>query len=266
MIRYWSLPVIESIPQALEAELIDELDRLLLDAVRVRLRSDVPVGAFLSGGLDSSLIVALGAQVSPKPLNTFTIKFSDKSSDESRYASQIADYFGTRHVVHEVNEEMLSVIPDLTAEMDQPFADSSLVPMYFVCREARKDVTEVAGTLSANGGGTTRPAGNCNELDFCVASAEVSETLVAQCNQCTGFESPEVVATYRWQNNDAGIVPDDVSATIKAKGTTKDERSVGSVVCSKGIGVDCYNGAITGSYYESKQDPLARIKSLALRK
>jgi DNA (cytosine-5)-methyltransferase 1 len=122
-------------------------------------------------------------------------------------------------------------------------------------REARKDVTEVAGTLSANGGGTTRPAGNCNELDFCVTGFYPQMKAESMCptdnlSPCLingtnpGFQNG--VFIYRWQNNDAGIVPDDVSATIKAKGTTTDERSVGAIVCSKGIGVDCYNGAITG--------------------
>ncbi|MDB0048178.1 asparagine synthase (glutamine-hydrolyzing) [Burkholderiaceae bacterium] len=149
MTRYWTLPVVEQIPHASEEELIDELDALLLDAVRLRLRSDVPVGVFLSGGLDSSLIAALAARISSKPLLTFTIGFAGTSSDESKYATQIAEYFGTRHAVHDVGEDMLSVLPKLIAELDQPFADSSFVPMYFVSREARRDVTVA---LSGDGG------------------------------------------------------------------------------------------------------------------
>ena len=147
--RYWHLPVVERIPHASEDELIDELDALLMDAVRIRLRSDVPVGVFLSGGLDSSLIVALAARLSPYPIRTFTIGFPGTSSDESRHAERIAQYFGTKHTVYDINEDILGVFPTLMAELDQPFADSSLVPTYFVCREARRDVTVA---LSGDGG------------------------------------------------------------------------------------------------------------------
>lgn len=146
---YWRLPVVSNLVPTSEEELLEELDTLLLDAVRIRMRSDVPLGAFLSGGLDSSLIVALAARLSSQPLSTFTISFPGTPSDEAAYAKTIATRFGTRHVVHEVGENMLDSLPDLIARLDQPFADSSFVPMHFVCREARRDVTVA---LSGDGG------------------------------------------------------------------------------------------------------------------
>lgn len=147
--RYWRLPVADVTQPGSENELLDELDVLLTDAVRIRMRSDVPLGAFLSGGLDSSLVVALASRISPVPLRTFTISFPGTSSDEANHAARIANHFGTRHTVYEVGEEMLSCFPGLMSQLDQPFADSSLIPMHFVCREARRDVTVA---LSGDGG------------------------------------------------------------------------------------------------------------------
>lgn len=147
--RYWRLPVAAVTPLASENELLDELDVLLTDAVRIRMRSDVPLGAFLSGGLDSSLVVALAARISSEPLRTFTIGFPGTSSDESNHAARIAAHFGTRHTLYEIGEDMLSCFPTLMSWLDQPFADSSIIPMHFVCCEARRDVTVA---LSGDGG------------------------------------------------------------------------------------------------------------------
>lgn len=149
VIRYWALPVVNIRTEVSEEDLVDELEALLIESIKLRLRSDVPIGIFLSGGLDSSLMVALAAKVSTQPLDTFTIAFAGTSSDESKYAIQVAKHFGTRHVIRNIDEDMLSAIPALIGELDQPFADSSIVPMYFVCREASKDVTVV---LSGDGG------------------------------------------------------------------------------------------------------------------
>jgi asparagine synthase (glutamine-hydrolysing) len=147
--RFWRLPVQDPVEPFDEERAVDELDALLADAVRIRLRSDVPVGVFLSGGLDSSLIVALAARASSRPVRTFTISFAGTSNDESAHAERIANHFGTQHTVHDVNEDVLGAFPSLVSQLDQPFADSSFVPMFFVCREARKEVTVA---LSGDGG------------------------------------------------------------------------------------------------------------------
>ncbi len=146
--RYWQLPAVDVPPVADETPLVDELDELLRDAVAIRLRSDVSLGVFLSGGLDSSLVTAIAASQAPE-LRTFTISFAGTATDEAAHAAAVARHFSTRHTVYDVNEDVLDVFPSLVASLDQPFADSSMIPMYFVCREARREVTVA---LSGDGG------------------------------------------------------------------------------------------------------------------
>jgi asparagine synthase (glutamine-hydrolysing) len=123
----------------------------LNDAVRKRLIADVSLGAFLSGGIDSSTIVALMARNSNQPVKTFSIGFKDAELfDETRYAREVADCFKTDH--HEFKltyRDMLDVLPDVLATFDEPFADSSAIPTYIVSRETRKYVTVA---LSGDGG------------------------------------------------------------------------------------------------------------------
>ncbi len=147
--RYWRLPVAESMPNLDEEELVEELDALLVHAVQVRLQSDVPVGVFLSGGLDSSVVVALAARSSARPVRTLTVSFPGTSIDESRHAERIAKHFGTNHSIHHVHDDVVATVPLLAADLDQPFADSSFVPTHRVCLEARKDLTVA---LSGDGG------------------------------------------------------------------------------------------------------------------
>jgi asparagine synthase (glutamine-hydrolysing) len=147
--RYWHLPVSDNITNVDENELVDELDELLLNSIKLRMRSDVPIGFFLSGGLDSSLMVAMASKISNTPLNTFTIEFPNTPNDESEYAGNISSYFSTHHTKHKINEEILPQVPELIQNLDQPFADSSFIPTYYLCKEVVKDV-KVA--LSGDGG------------------------------------------------------------------------------------------------------------------
>ena len=131
-------------------ELADRLEHVLSDAVAARMVADVPIGAFLSGGIDSSLVVALMQRHSDRPVRTFTIGFADRAFDESSEAGAVADHLGTDHTLLDVSDDdALAVVPRLAEFWDEPFGDVSEIPMYLVSRLAR---TEVTVALSGDGG------------------------------------------------------------------------------------------------------------------
>ncbi len=132
------------------ADAMDALAALLKDAVGRRMVADVPLGAFLSGGVDSSLVVALMQAQSTRPVRTFTIGFSDDRLNEAPYARQVADILGTDHTEHMFSgDDALQIVPQLADMYDEPFGDSSQLPTYLVCALTRKHV-RVA--LSGDGG------------------------------------------------------------------------------------------------------------------
>ncbi|MDX9753375.1 MAG: asparagine synthase (glutamine-hydrolyzing) [bacterium] len=131
-------------------EAADELEALLADAVSLRMLSDRPIGAFLSGGIDSSLIVALMQRASSQPVRTFTIGFEEGYYNEAQYAQEVASHLGTDHTTMMVTpQDALDSIPLLPQFYDEPFADSSQVPSYLLCKETRQFVTVA---LSGDGG------------------------------------------------------------------------------------------------------------------
>lgn len=132
------------------AEAVDEVDALLGEAVRIRLRSDVPLGALLSGGIDSTAVVALAQEATSTPIRTFTIAFDRTEHDESEHAAAVASHLGTDHTeLRLTGESSLDVIPELPTIFDEPLADPSQIPTYCVSRLARKEVTVA---LSGDGG------------------------------------------------------------------------------------------------------------------
>jgi asparagine synthase (glutamine-hydrolysing) len=132
-----------------EEEAVDELRSRIAEAVRLRLISDVPLGAFLSGGLDSSTIVAFMAQESALPVKTFSIGFTDQDHDELHYARLVAERFGTDHHEFVVDPAAADILPMLVRHLGEPFADASIVPTYQVARIARQHVTVA---LNGDGG------------------------------------------------------------------------------------------------------------------
>jgi len=147
--QYWDLPEYGTHPAISEEECLEQLENRLQEAVRIRLISDVPLGALLSGGVDSSIVVALMARESAKPVQTFSIGFKEEKFNESEYARQIAERFGTDHHELILDPNLEDMLTYLSGMLEEPFGDSSMLPTYYVCRMARQQVTVA---LSGDGG------------------------------------------------------------------------------------------------------------------
>jgi asparagine synthase (glutamine-hydrolysing) len=146
--QYWDFEFREG-PQRSKADYLDELRELLDESVRLRLISDVPLGAFLSGGIDSSTVVGLMARHTSQPVKTFSIGFHEDSYNELEFARLTAKKFGTDHHEFFVTPDICAVVDELVWHFDEPFADSSAIPTYMVSKLARDHVTVV---LSGDGG------------------------------------------------------------------------------------------------------------------
>lgn len=138
--QYWNIPFQTDHSMRYEdasAELVERMK----EAVGIRMIADVPLGAFLSGGVDSSSVVAMMSQLQSDPVNTCSIAFDDKKFNESEFAQQVADRYKTNHFVETVNTDDFHLIEELAKIYDEPYADSSAIPTYRVCELARKRVT-----------------------------------------------------------------------------------------------------------------------------
>ncbi|MEZ0175168.1 MAG: XrtA/PEP-CTERM system amidotransferase [Candidatus Reddybacter sp.] len=146
--EYWDIPF-TPVSYSSEQDLEEELIHRLREAVDIRMVSEVPLGAFLSGGVDSSAVVAMMAGLQKEPVNTCSIGFDVKGFDESVYAQEVAEQFNTHHHVNIVDPNDFDLIDELAGLYDEPFADSSALPTYRVCQLAKQRVTVA---LSGDGG------------------------------------------------------------------------------------------------------------------
>ena len=146
--RYWRPPTPAPLTGPVAA-IEEELVARLREAVRVRLVSDVPLGAFLSGGIDSGAVVALMAQETGRPVQTFSIGLEGNADDERPYARLVAERYGTEHHEFVIRPDAAALLPELVRHYGEPFADSSAVPTYYLARETRRHVTVA---LSGDGG------------------------------------------------------------------------------------------------------------------
>jgi asparagine synthase (glutamine-hydrolysing) len=147
--QYWDLPQYNTHSPKSEEGCLEELEHRLFEATKIRLISDVPLGAFLSGGTDSSIVVALMARASSGPVKTFSIGFKNDDFNEADYARIVANKFGTEHHEMILEPDVVGTVEHLTSSLEEPFGDSSMLPTYYVSQMARRHVTVA---LSGDGG------------------------------------------------------------------------------------------------------------------
>ena len=147
--KYWDLPEYGTHQPGSEEECLQELEHRLAEAVRIQLIADVPLGALLSGGTDSSTVVALMARASSRPVKTFSIGFKHADFNEAPYARLVAERFGTEHHELILDPNVVETVEALTRSMEEPFGDSSMLPTYYISRLARQHITVA---LSGDGG------------------------------------------------------------------------------------------------------------------
>jgi asparagine synthase (glutamine-hydrolysing) len=147
--QYWDLPQYGTYSPASEQECLEELEHRLAEAVRIRLIADVPLGAMLSGGTDSSTVVALMARASSRPVKTFSIGFTHADFNEADHARTVAEKFATDHHELILEPNVLETVDAISRSLEEPFGDSSMLPTYYVSCLARKHVTVA---LSGDGG------------------------------------------------------------------------------------------------------------------
>lgn len=146
--RYWYLPFLPTCHDN-EAAAIERIRTLIKDAIQVRLMSEVPLGAFLSGGIDSSVVVGFMSQMMSQPVKTFSIGFEEDDYSELPFARKVAEHFQTEHHEFLVRPDLITMLPQLVWAYDEPFGDSSMLPTYYVSKLAHEHVTVV---LSGDGG------------------------------------------------------------------------------------------------------------------
>jgi len=139
--QYWKITPTEPIKAKSLNQYQDEFINLFQDSVKIRLQSDVPLGVFLSGGLDSSSVAAIAAAVNPSPIQTFSVGFEEKSFDETPYSNLVSQHLKTIHHHISIKPNIQYILPLIVRHMEEPTADSSAIPVYYLCKYTRQHVT-----------------------------------------------------------------------------------------------------------------------------
>ena len=147
--QYWHLSYAQKLTLPALDDYVDQFMAVFTEAVKIRLRSDVPLGAFLSGGIDSSATIAVMSQLTNRPIKTFSIGFDVSEYNETSFAAMVAKKFNTDHTEFIVNPDAISILPKLVWHYNEPFADSSAIPTYYVSKLTREHVTVA---LNGDGG------------------------------------------------------------------------------------------------------------------
>lgn len=143
--QFWNVGETDATFQGTYEQAVDQLDQLLHDAVSLRLRSDVPLGVFLSGGVDSSLVAAVANRQSSVPVQTFSIGFAEHLFNEAPFAARVARYLGTKHREFLLKPELLSLLPEIVRHFGEPYGDSSALPTWMLSQATRQEVTVALG-------------------------------------------------------------------------------------------------------------------------
>src|SRR5262249_37876030 len=138
--RYWT-PAPASLSPRVDDEWLELVRETVREAVELRLAADVPLGALLSGGIDSSIVVALMAQASTQPVRTFTVGFDDERYDEREYARAVADRYGAVHEELAIEADVAETLPRIAAAFDEPLGDEAALPTFLISEQARRHVT-----------------------------------------------------------------------------------------------------------------------------
>jgi asparagine synthase (glutamine-hydrolysing) len=202
-VRYWDVQFIPDRRRRLD-DWVEELDAVIRESVRLQLRSDVPFGAFLSGGVDSSVVTAYMAELLPHPVKTFTIAFEEEEFSEARYAREAARRCGTDHHEEMVRPDALAILPDLVRHYGEPFGDNSAIPTYYVSQMARRHVKMV---LSGDGGDENFAGYNHYMSAACLGKPSFREPvrlarrLVGNAGRALGVLAPRSKAFDIWVNS-----------------------------------------------------------------
>ena len=201
---YWQLPQGQDNGGTQHTDdngLVDELEALLADSVRLRLIADVPVGVMLSGGIDSSLITAMACRVATAPVKTFTISFpGHRRYDEAPHAQLVARHFGTRHVALVAEPATVELLPRLAAQFDEPIADSSMVPMYVVSSLIRREATVALG-----GDGADELFGGYPHYSWLQRQAQIRRLLPSPVRRLAGAAGGALPLGFRGRNYVVGL-------------------------------------------------------------